>query len=461
MRSHKSSTSITIAAVLIIGLVIGAAIGYLAAPGKEKTTTVTTTVSGGGGATTVTQTITHTVTQTAAGGGTSIPKEIPIGVLVTLTGALADAGPRYKVAASLAEEDINKFFESAGLPYRVKLYFEDTKTTPEGALAAVQSLAARGVKVIMAYTSGDCRTISSFINQHKIVAISYASTAPSLAIPGDYCFRLVPTDLHQAMALARLVWDTGTRKAVVVYRGDDWGVGLYNAFKKRFEQLGGTVQGVKYDPAAPDLSPEARKAESIVQQWGAGDDVGLVALSFNEDFISFLNAAKDSKILMSIKWYGSDGTVRSQRIMQEYGAFIAKSKIGFPNTYYTVKQLPKQASFAKRYKAQTGENPASYQFALYDGIWLATLSTFIAGKYDGEAIAKVLPTVADMYYGLSGWTKLDEAGDRAFSVYAVWVVNATMWYPIAYYDESTDSITWTPEGQAWLKEHGWTVTTGG
>ncbi len=442
---------------LIIGLIIGGVVGYFAAPPKI----VTKPVAGGTATVTVTATatttkyVTVTATPAAAGG---IPKEIPVGVLVSMTGALASAGPYYKAAAELAVEDVNKWLAEMGLPYRVKLYLEDEKTSPEGALAAVQSLAARGVKIVIPYTSGDCRAIYSFINEHKIVAISYASTAIALGIPNDYLFRLVPTDAYQSKALAKLMWVCGVRKAVVVYRGDEWGSGLYEEFKKDFEALGGKVIGIKYDPSAPDLSPEARKAEDHVRSLGAGKDVGLLAISFTEDFVSFFTAAKESKVLMSIKWFGTDGTVCSTRIRDTFGEVIDKAGIGFLSTYYEVGFNPRQASFIERYKKKTGERPESYQFALYDCIWVATLSVLVAGKYDGEAIKNVLPRVAETYFGLTGWCKLNENGDRGVGDYAIWTLNATRWFVIAHYSGTTDAITWTPEGKAWLKAKGWTIS---
>ncbi|MEM1827261.1 MAG: ABC transporter substrate-binding protein, partial [Desulfurococcaceae archaeon] len=48
-----------------------------------------------------------------------------------------------------------------------------------------------------------------------------------------------------------------------------------------------------------------------------------------------------------------------------------------------------------------------------------------AGSYDGEAIAKALVEVAKTYYGPSGWTAFDEAGDKAVQDYGVWAIVKT------------------------------------
>jgi hypothetical protein len=42
-----------------------------------------------------------------------------------------------------------------------------------------------------------------------MVVLSHCSAAPSLAIAGDSVYRMVPSDLHQAAAIARLIHDHG------------------------------------------------------------------------------------------------------------------------------------------------------------------------------------------------------------------------------------------------------------
>ena len=48
----------------------------------------------------------------------------------------------------------------------------------------------------------------------------------------------------------------------------------------------------------------------------------------------------------------------------------------------------------------------------YDAAWLVALSVMAAGRYDGETIAKILPIIAQHYYGVTGNTALDRNGDR-------------------------------------------------
>ena len=374
-----------------------------------------------------------------------LPEEIPIGALMAITGPLSSFGKRHSLAAQMAIDDVNEYVAKLGLNVRFKLIVEDTKVLPEEALARIQSLAAQGVKVVVGpLASSEVTAVKGFADANKIVVISHSSTAPALAIPGDFIFRFVPTDIYQGRALARLAEALGLRKVVVIYRGDPWGDGLFEAFKENFEGLGGTVRGVRYDPTAKDLSPEVRIASESVSAWGAGPDVGVLLISFEDDGISVLSSAKEDPVLMGVRWIGTDGTAISTKVAEQVGDIAVKVG-GFPNTLYNPTLSPKQEEFRKRFYEVAGEDPDAYTYNIYDAIWVAALAIIEARTYDSEIIAKILPDVASRYFGVSGWTILDENGDRAGGDYGIWSVvevdGKYEWKLTGIYSLATDSVT--------------------
>ncbi|RLG84826.1 MAG: hypothetical protein DRO18_06770, partial [Thermoprotei archaeon] len=145
--------------LLIIGIVAGYGIGALTAPAKvvtkTLTSTVTTTVTAAAGATaTVTKTVTQmkTVTTTVTAAAPAAPGlkgEIPIGVLLPLTGVLSSYGENDKVTLELAAKEINDWLAARGEAWRIKLYVEDTATDPKTALDKIQALHGRGVKIFI------------------------------------------------------------------------------------------------------------------------------------------------------------------------------------------------------------------------------------------------------------------------------------------------------------------------
>ena len=84
------------------------------------------------------------------------------------------------------------------------------------------------------------------------LALNFAETeAPFLT--SFYQFALAPED--EAHAVAEQAIAAGARTAVAVVRSDDWGYGLLDSFRSRFEALGGRVLDFRgYDPARQDFS---------------------------------------------------------------------------------------------------------------------------------------------------------------------------------------------------------------
>ena len=387
------------------------------------------------------------VLRTSSGKEHGIPSEIVIGGLFPFTGELSGFGQKYYRAAELAIEDVNRFVhETLGLNVTFKLITEDTGTSSSTAAKAIQSLAAKGVQVIVGPYSSRCvEAVKSYADSHRIVVVSPSSTSPALAIPNDFIFRFVPTDVHQGKALARLVWESGIRRVAVIYTQDPWGEGLYNAFKKYFEGLGGTVVGIGYAPEAKEHSAEVRKLADTIKGFGTGSDVGVLMISFEDDGIDILKLASENPTLMRVMWFGTDGTVYSTKLAEQVGDIMVKLG-NIPHTGYSPPDSPFSRDVNARYRAKYGEDMDPYGRTTYDAIWVIAFTILQTGRYDGSTIAKALPEVAMRFYGASGWTALDENGDRAFGDYGIVALKYEngkyVWEEVGVYREATDSIVW-------------------
>ena len=271
--------------------------------------------------------------------------------------------------------------------------------------------------------------------------VSHGSTAVSLAIPGDYVFRLTPTDKYQGRVLARVIWQQGYRNVAVIYRNDAWVRGLYESLRTSFEALGGRVDGVAYDPRAQDLSGEVSRLADIVSRFG--DNTAVVMMSFEDDGINIIRLSARNPVLSSKVFFGTDGSALSSRFLTEVGEEILKLG-GNPGTNYWPASNLMQQEFVRRYRDLYGENPDAYSMNVYDAVWLMALSVMLTGRYDGEAIARAIPLVAQHYYGVTGNVILDENGDRAYGDYGVFKVEKTPqgldWVLVAIYDVTQDRL---------------------
>ena len=269
-------------ALLIVGLILGYAIGVYTAPAPSP--------GGGGG-----------------GGGGAPPAgltgEVKVGALLSLTGVLSTYGENSEVALELAEKEINDWLKAVGEDWTFKIVVEDTATDPTTAVAKIQALHGQGILFYIGpMTSAEVKEVKSYADDNGLIVISQSSTSPALAIAGDSIFRFCPTDEVQGPAAARTLYDLGARWVVPFWRGDTWGDGLKEAQEEAFNKIlqatgeeGGFVEGIRYDPSATEFSTQVAQLADIVQnlinEHGA-DKVGVAYIGF-EEVVAVFTAAKD------------------------------------------------------------------------------------------------------------------------------------------------------------------------
>ncbi|PQV43305.1 hypothetical protein [Methanohalophilus euhalobius] len=62
-------------------------------------------------------------------------------------------------------------------------------------------------------------------------------------------------------------------------------------------------------------------------------------------------------------------------------------------------------------------------WAAYDVLWLATFVDLDAVPENDESTKLAMNTLSDTYFGVTGWTKLDENGDRVHWDYDIWAIS--------------------------------------
>ncbi len=386
--------------------------------------------------------------------GAGLSGEVEIGALMSLTGDLASFGENEMAAAEFAASEVNALLEDLDAGWTLKLVAEDTQTDPDIALEKLQSLAARGIKLIIGpLSSGEVRAIKGYADANKILVTSQSSTAPDLAIAGDYIFRFCPTDkLGQGPALARLITDDGYTHVIPVTRNDAWGIGLKEATETRFEFLGGTfLTGIDYDPEASEFTSEASILAGLVQDaisaHGA-ENVAILHISF-EEAVAFMTASLDHPVLSQVKWYGSDGTAASGGVLEDTNVRDFIVDVEYPCTIFSPAPVgDKFEAVRANGLAVLGREPESYSYAIYDIVWVYALSLLAVNEYNAEAIQAVLPTITEVIFGASGVIRLDEAGDRTAGDYNIWrILEVSVgnydWEVVGRYVFSTDTIEWS------------------
>ena len=377
---------------------------------------------------------------------------IKIGGLIELTGDLGPWGPMYEAALELAESDVNAWLEEIGAGFEIDIVIEDVASDPDVCLDKVKALHAQGIKFFVGPTSsGELSAIFEYVRSNRLLVISHASTAISLAKSDDFVFRACPNDAAQGPAIARMVWDAGVRYLVILHRQDDWGVGLKDAVKEAFETLGGAVEAVIPYTEKPEYGTEAATLKDKVEDAisAAGGDktkVGVLAISFGE-IASIVLACKEYDILSQVKWFGCDGFVMCTDLLKsEVVDFVLAT--GMVCTVFAPSRSPKFDHVREYIYSKVGEEPDAYAYPLYDAVWLIVHSIMHVGAYDPDKVVKVLPKIAENYFGATGWMKLNEAGDKEASDYDLCAVVETEpgkyeWDYVGKWIYTTDTIVWT------------------
>jgi len=397
---------------------------------------------------------------------------VTIGELLDLSSALATQGVGAMDGSALAMDDINSFLASAGCNLKFAASVSDYSLDSARALSELQAFAAAGVQVVVGpLNSGTIQNILSFANANHIVLISPSSTSVPLAIPNDYLFRTAPNDRWQGQADAAMLKAEGATKLVILQRHDSYGDNLANGTAVDF---GGTVDYagctssdtvcvIRYDTSATTFASVIQQLSVEFQALNATSPnrVGIDAVSFEEfgTMVSEISQSSSTSIraLLTGKlpgtgrgptsvWTGTDGEAQDTFLSGDLASGPIISSIRLPSTVYgflnNTKTERLYTTFASTYPGATCD---FYCKGAYDDIWLAALATLQVGSYNATRIQATMLTVADNYYGVTGWTQLEPSGDRVASIYEIWKVmtpsgGVPTWVFAGYWDTSSNGL---------------------
>lgn len=374
--------------------------------------------------------------------------DIRIGALFSLSGDGASLGTASAAALELAVRDINRELDLLHTPYHVTADVEDTHLSAAIALETIQLLRARGAQIVIGpQSSAEAGAVLSYANEHGMVVISQGSTASSLAIAGDSLFRLAPNDRLEGAAQAALMRADGIDAIVPMWRADAGNSGLHGSTKRSFEAAGGTVAaGVSYDPATTEFSAQVTALGNAVRALRGQNPAAHIAiyLASFEEAVDILRLARLDADLSAIRWYGADGVTQSRALLADatVATFAAATQFTAPNVGLDSAAREQWQPVSDEIAARIGFAPDAYALSVYDAAWVAILSV-IEVENDEALLRDSFARNVQRYWGVTGPTALDAAGDRrsgSFDFWAIRNVNGTFdWVRTAQYGGGTIS----------------------
>ena len=370
---------------------------------------------------------------------------VNIGLILPLSGDLATHGLENLEGSKFGVVEFNKHLEEIGASWTLKMTSEDSATNPVIALEKLTSLNAKGIKMIVGpETSSNIRNMKGYSDSNNMLLVSCCSSAPSLAIPNDSVYRLVPDDSNQGTALSKLIQHEGIEVLVPVWRGDTWGDGLSAATTSSFVQRGGTIdEGVRYNPESPEFSASTSLLAEVVQgyvdEYGK-DKVGVLFLGFAE-ILQFTQSASQHEILDDVRWFGPGANTKEHKLIDDPIGLEFSTNVQFTTVQFAASKNPTYDKVQDHLTETLGTEPNTFVHSSYDAVWIIGLSILETQSTDVTTIKSVISDIAENYSGAIGPTILNEAGDLAQANYEVWGIRGGEWVLLGQYTQSTDSIS--------------------
>lgn len=246
------------------------------------------------------------------------PQEIKIGVILPLTGDIAEPGTKVLNGINLAMDAYNN--TKPKIP--IKLIVEDSKANPTDGVNAFNKLInIDNVKIVLGdLISGVTLAIAPIAEKKHIVVLAPGASNPKVRDAGDYIFRNWASDNFDGEIMAKyLINKLNKQKAAVIYINNEYGTGLADAFGKTFvENRGLIVLKEKYEQSETDFRTIFAKMKGVnfdcVYLPGQPKENGLLIRQLREMNINATitaNLSVESPDFYTIAKEGSNGIIFS------------------------------------------------------------------------------------------------------------------------------------------------------
>lgn len=346
--------------------------------------------------------------------GDTTSKEITVGAVAPLTGALASTGRGMRNGFELAVKEINASSPPAGR--KIRLLVEDNLGTLDGNRAAYDRLVARGVPAILGpfTSSATDSVVVPLSKREKVVAVGPTSAANGLSAKSDYLFRTT-------LSVNRLVPEgvrciTGLRDwenvAAIVNDADTFSRSSHDEVKRAFAENDDVnlLPEQKFrrtgNEELPDLTTQLRAVMNA--------DPTPQAL-----FISALPPGRIG-VMVQARRLGMDiRFVHTLLTIDEAGrangqlAGSAEGAVSF-SSWSTGIDTPGNAAFIRSYRSEYGEPPNAFAARSYASVYiLARAIADAGGSTDSESIRAALAGIRNLDTVL-GVFSFDENGDAVY-----------------------------------------------
>ncbi len=333
---------------------------------------------------------------TACGGAAGDDK-IKVAILAPLSGPVPTFGVSTRDGALLAIEEWNA--KGGVLGKQIEAIVADSQCTADPAVNAANKVIDQDkVKYIVGEVCSSASIPVSEIAEAKgVVQISPTSTNPGVTLNPDgstkqYIFRACFIDPFQGLVMAKFALGQGKKTAFIMFdKGNDYVLGLAEAFEKSFTEGGGTIVGKEaYTGQDTDFSAILTKVADSKAE-----------VLFLPDYYNIINlvGAQAKERGVTALMMGGDGWDSSD-------LDLAAAEGGFYSNHYAAEDTRAIVQdFVKRYEAKYGSKPDALATLGYDATNLLLAAIEKAGVDDPAKVKDAMATLR--YDAVSGTITFD------------------------------------------------------
>lgn len=338
------------------------------------------------------------VVLTSCGGAGAASGSIKVAVLAPLSGPVPTFGVSTRDGALLAIEEWNA--KGGVLGQKIEPVVADSQCTADPAVNAANKVIDQdGVHYIVGEVCSKASIPISEIAESKgVVQISPTSTNTSVTINPDgstkqYVFRACFIDPFQGLVMAKFALKQGKKTAFIMFdKGNDYVLGLAEAFEKSFTEGGGTIVGKEaYTGQDTDFSAILTKV--------ADSKAEVLFLPDYYNIVNLVGAQAKERGVTAIMM-GGDG-------WDSADLDAAAADGGYFSNHYSAEDTRGiVVDFVSRYQDKYDAKPDALAALAYDATNLLLAAIEKAGKDDPALVKDALAAL--QYEAISGNITFDD-----------------------------------------------------
>lgn len=323
--------------------------------------------------------------------------KIVIGEVGSLTGDTATFGISTHQGIELAVNEINNNGGLLGKTVELVKYDNQGKDDETATVMNRLITQHKVVAILGEVASRRSKVMAPIAQANKVPMISPSSTNPEVTLIGDYVFRVCFIDPFQGLVMARFALDNLKAKRVAILRdvGQDYSVGLANAFIETFKKGGGTIV---LDQSYTDKDVDFKAQLTTIRS--AKPDAIFVPGYYNQ---VGLVARQAKEMGLNVPLLGGDGW-DSPKLFEIGGKALTGSYIS--NHYSPDDKSELVQSFIKRFKQAYGVIPDGLSAQGYDAANVLFDAIKRAGGVDRKMVRDALAATKD-FAGVTGKISID------------------------------------------------------